>query len=153
MPGGALRGEVCPLLLCQRHLPAVLLRVLLGQHPLEGRPRVSQATGEGGGRPPSTRVLPMELSGGSRVSPAPGEHPPTPYSLQPLEDLLHTSYPTGRDSAATPHHAPLPPPPPPPPQLHLLHPAPHKHLMRKKKKGYRQTHGTVFIPHGSELIV
>lgn len=61
VPGGTLWGQVRPLLLCQRHLPAVLLRVLLGQHPLTSRPRVSQATGEGRGRPPSTRVLPLEL--------------------------------------------------------------------------------------------
>lgn len=49
VPGGTLRGQVCPLLLCQRHLSAVLLRILLGQHPLASRPRVSQATGEGRG--------------------------------------------------------------------------------------------------------
>lgn len=61
VPGGTLWRQVRPLLLCQRHLPAVLLRVLLGQHPLTSRPRVSQATGEGRGRPPSTRVLPLEL--------------------------------------------------------------------------------------------
>lgn len=87
MPGGALRGQVCPVLLRQRHLPAVLLRVLLGQHPLTSRPRVSQAAGEGGRGPPSPRVLPLELrrgAGGGVVG-----QPLTPVSTHTEPHFLH----------------------------------------------------------------
>lgn len=62
VPGGALRGEVCPLLLCQCHLSPVLLRILLGHHSLTGRQRVPQTPGERGGRPAAARVLSLELS-------------------------------------------------------------------------------------------
>lgn len=59
--GHSLRGEVCALLLRQRHLSAVLLRVLLGSHPLSGWPWVPQAAGEGGRGPTATHLLPLEL--------------------------------------------------------------------------------------------
>jgi len=61
VPGRALRGKVRPVLLRQRHLPAVLLRVLLGQHPQPGRPRVPQAAGQRGGGPAAPDPLPLEL--------------------------------------------------------------------------------------------
>ncbi len=61
MSGCSLRRKVCPFFLCQCHLSAVLLRVLLGEHPLTRRPRVPQTAGEGGRRSTSARVLPLEL--------------------------------------------------------------------------------------------
>lgn len=66
VPGDALRREVCTVLLRQRHLSAVLLRVLLGGHPLARRTRVSQTPGEGGRRPTPSHLLPLELSGRRR---------------------------------------------------------------------------------------
>lgn len=66
VPGDSLWRQVCSLLLRQRHLPAVLLRVLLGRHPLAGRPGIPQAAGEGRRRPASPHLLPLELS--ERVS-------------------------------------------------------------------------------------
>ena len=70
VPGHALRWQVCAVLLRQCHLPPVLLRVLLGSHPLPGRPRVPQAPGEGGRGPAATHLLPLELSrpGGGGMS-------------------------------------------------------------------------------------
>lgn len=62
MPGHTLWWEVCTLLLRQRHLPAVLLRVLLGQHPFPCWPGVPQTTGEGGRRSATPRSLSLELS-------------------------------------------------------------------------------------------
>lgn len=66
VPGDSLRREVCAVLLRQRHLPAVLLRVLLGGHPLTRRTRVSQTPGEGRRRPTPSHLLPLELSGRRR---------------------------------------------------------------------------------------
>lgn len=66
MPGNSLRREVCTVLLRQRHLSAVLLRVLLGGHPLARGTRVSQTPGEGGRRPTPSHLLPLELSGRQR---------------------------------------------------------------------------------------
>lgn len=63
VPGNSLRWEVCSILLRQRDVSSVLLRVLLGCHPLTRRPRVSQAPGEGGRRSTSSHLLPLELSG------------------------------------------------------------------------------------------
>lgn len=62
VPGNSLRWQVRAVLLRQRHLSAVLLRVLLGGHPLPRRARVSQAPGEGGRRPAASHLLPLELS-------------------------------------------------------------------------------------------
>uniref|UniRef100_A0AAQ4PFW3 Cytoplasmic polyadenylation element binding protein 3 n=1 Tax=Gasterosteus aculeatus aculeatus TaxID=481459 RepID=A0AAQ4PFW3_GASAC len=98
--GARCGGEVRPLLLCQRHLPAVLLRVLLGQHPLAGRPGVSQAAGEGGRRPPATRLFPLNLRRGRReeegVGPTIIRAPPPP---QPVPPKPSPSNPTGRGRA------------------------------------------------------
>lgn len=61
VPGNSLRRQVCTVLLRQRDLPPVLLRVLLGGHPLPRRTRVSQAPGEGGRRSAPAHLLPLEL--------------------------------------------------------------------------------------------
>lgn len=66
MPGNSLRREVCTVLLRQRHLSAVLLRVLLGGDPLACGTGVSQTPGEGGRRPAASHLLPLELSGRHR---------------------------------------------------------------------------------------
>lgn len=69
VPGGPVRRQVCALLLRQCDLPAVLLRALLGHHPLPARPRVSQAAGQGRRRPAPGRTLPLVLGGGCDSSP------------------------------------------------------------------------------------
>ena len=53
--------QVCSFLLRQRNLPPVLLRVLLGHHPLPCWTTVSQALGEGAGRSPPNRSFPLVL--------------------------------------------------------------------------------------------
>lgn len=121
VPGGSLRGEVRPLLLCQRHLPAVLLRVLLGQHPLESRPRVSQATGERGRRPPSTRLLPLELKGAHEPALSRWTHT---WALNKKNLLPYSS---GTALQPTPTAPPAPPCSPQTP-----------HGKKKKQNGYHQ---------------
>ncbi len=69
MSGGTLWWQVCPILLRQCHLPAVLLRVLLGKHPLPRRPRVPQAAGQRGSRPSPADPLPLELKTGTPGEP------------------------------------------------------------------------------------
>lgn len=88
MSGCSLRRKVRPFFLCQRHLSAVLLRVLLGEHPLTRRPRVPQTAGEGGRRSTSARVLPLELMASS-TSPS----PPTQH-LQHHDQWPHTALPS-----------------------------------------------------------
>ena len=53
--------QVCPFLLCQRHLPSVLLWILLGANPLPPWPWVPQAPRQGGSRPASSRSLSLVL--------------------------------------------------------------------------------------------
>lgn len=62
VPGHTLWGQVCTLFLCQCHLSAVLLWILLGSHTFACRARVPQAPGEGGRRPASPYLLPLELT-------------------------------------------------------------------------------------------
>lgn len=93
VPGRALRRQVRPVFLCQRHLPAVLLRVLLGQHPLPGRPWVPQAAGEGGRRPPSTRLLPLELRAAGQRG-ITDLHYPQPRWRRTNENSSHRLHPT-----------------------------------------------------------
>lgn len=83
VPGRSLRRQVRPVLLCQRHMPAVLLRVLLGQHPLARRPRVPQTAGEGGRRPTTPRLLPLELMEESILLPS------LLHSHHPLQPTNH----------------------------------------------------------------
>lgn len=64
MPGSTLWRKVRPVLLRQCHLSAVLLRVLLGEHPLPRRTRVPQAAGQRGSRPSPPDPLPLELKTG-----------------------------------------------------------------------------------------
>lgn len=87
MSGCSLRRKVCPFFLCQCHLSAVLLRVLLGEHPLTRRPRVPQTAGEGGRRSTSACVLPLELMA-SGTSPSPPTQHHQHHDQEPHTDLL-----------------------------------------------------------------
>ena len=55
------RRKVCPVLLCQCDLSAVLLRAVLGAHPLRAGPRVPQASRERRRRPASRDAFPLVL--------------------------------------------------------------------------------------------
>lgn len=59
VPRCTLRRQVCTILLCQRHMPAVLLRAVLGADSLEARPWVPQTTCQG--RSWSTEVATVPL--------------------------------------------------------------------------------------------
>ena len=54
--------QICSFLLRQRNLPPVLLRVLLGHHPLPCWSTVSQAPGQGAGGPPPHRPISLVLT-------------------------------------------------------------------------------------------
>lgn len=72
VPGAEVRRQVRALLLRQRYLPTVLLRALLGHHPLAAGQGVPQAPGEGGRRPAQGRPLPLVLMKGREGRLAPG---------------------------------------------------------------------------------
>lgn len=68
MPGYSLWRKICPVLLCQCYLLAVLLWILLGEHSFSGWTRVPQATREGRRRPAPSCALPLELRPGPKAS-------------------------------------------------------------------------------------
>src|SRR6218665_259137 len=59
MPRNSQRRKVCSVLLCKCPLSTVLLRALLGRHPLLARTRVPQTPRQGGDRPTPSHAVPL----------------------------------------------------------------------------------------------
>lgn len=84
VPGSKMWRQVCPVLLCKCDVPAVLLWILLGTDPLPTRPRVPQATSQGGSRSTTCCAISLVLtSNGSKAG----------WTCWPFDyQLLHRAY-------------------------------------------------------------